>query len=107
MLSTVVATNDMCPLFRIRNLCVAFTANTALAHYLSGMDWAIWLSVPITATTLAAIGTWWQGRRARAAANLDTAASMRAHAEYLEALTIPARSSHRPVRPSAEHIQAS
>jgi len=57
------------------------------------------LAVPIGATTLAALWTWWRGLRARQAQNLTTDEAMRAHADYLAALAIPARSDRRPSHP--------
>jgi len=60
------------------------------------MAWALWLAVPIGATSLAALWTWWRGVRVRQAEQLDTAEAMRAHADYLAALVIPARSDRRP-----------
>ena len=64
----------------------------------------MWLAVPIVATTLASLWTGWRGLRARRAQQLDTAGAMLAHRHYLDALTIPARSSARvPVRDPA-HI---
>ncbi|MCW2496638.1 hypothetical protein [Jatrophihabitans sp.] len=70
------------------------------------MAWAMWLAVPIGTTILAALWSWWRGRRALAAQRLDTAGAMRAHQAYLDALTIPARSSARPVTPPSGHISA-
>lgn len=64
------------------------------------MTWALWLAVPVGATTLAAVWAWlrgwWARRRDRP---LDTVAAMRAHSRYLDALAQPARSAARP--PSA------
>jgi len=60
------------------------------------MTWAVWLAVPIAATTLAALWTGWRAHRAAVAEQLDTAGAMRAHQNYLDALTIPARSMSRP-----------
>jgi hypothetical protein len=60
------------------------------------MAWAVWLAVPIGATSLAALWAWWRGVHARRALQLDTPESMRAHSDYLAALAIPARSAHRP-----------
>jgi hypothetical protein len=64
------------------------------------MGWAVWLAMPIVATSFAAVWAWWRGRRALRAERLDTPGSMRAHQDYLDALTIPARSAHRPVATS-------
>ena len=69
--------------------------------------WAVWLAVPIGATSLAAMWAWWRTRRAARKAVLDTPASMRAHQSYLDALTLPALSSRRPatsVAPSGSVI---
>ena len=61
------------------------------------MTWALWLAVPVGATTLAALWTWVTGWWARRADRpLGTEAAMRAHSEYLDALGIPARSTARP-----------
>lgn len=60
------------------------------------MAWAVWLAMPIIATSLAALVTWWRGRRALRAEELDTDSSMRAHQKYLDTLVIPARSTKRP-----------
>jgi hypothetical protein len=61
------------------------------------MTWALWLAVPVGATTLAALWSWWRGWRVRRAARpLGTEAAMRAHSDYLDALVIPARSRDRP-----------
>jgi hypothetical protein len=61
------------------------------------MTWALWLAVPVGATTLAALWSWWRGWRVRRAARpLGTEATVRAHSDYLDALVIPARSSARP-----------
>lgn len=61
------------------------------------MTWALWLAVPVGATALAALWSWWRGYRARRANRpLGTEAAVRAHSEFLDALTIPARSSARP-----------
>jgi hypothetical protein len=63
----------------------------------TGMTWALWLAVPVGATTLAALWAWvrgWWSRRADRPLSTDEA--MRAHSEYLDALVIPARSTARP-----------
>ncbi|HEY7007624.1 MAG TPA: hypothetical protein VH395_01710 [Jatrophihabitantaceae bacterium] len=61
------------------------------------MTWALWLAVPVGATTLAALWSWVAGWWARRADRpLDTEAAMRAHSEYLDALGIPARGTARP-----------
>jgi hypothetical protein len=63
------------------------------------MTWALWLAVPIGATALAALWAWWRGYRVRRAGRpLGTEDAVRAHSQYLEALTIPARSAGRPER---------
>ena len=55
------------------------------------MTWALWLAVPVGATALAALWAWWRGYRVRRAGRpLGTEAAVRAHSEYLDALTIPA-----------------
>ena len=61
------------------------------------MTWAIWLAVPVGATALAALATWVRGWFVRRAARpLTTEQAVRAHADYLDALVIPARSTARP-----------
>jgi hypothetical protein len=61
------------------------------------MTWALWLAVPVGATTLAALWSWLRGWWVRRAERpLDTEAAMRAHGQYLDALVIPARSAARP-----------
>ena len=63
------------------------------------MGWALWLAVPIGATTLAALWAWFRGWRVRRAARpLSTERSVREHGAYLDALVIPARSTVRPER---------
>jgi hypothetical protein len=67
------------------------------------MTWAVWLAVPVVATLLAALWTWLRSRPRRLP---DTAASMRAHSAYLDALgettrdraaaSAPEPSPHRP-----------
>ena len=55
------------------------------------MTWALWLAVPVGATTLAALAGWIRGLLVRRAARpLTTQESMRQHADYLDALVIPA-----------------
>jgi hypothetical protein len=56
------------------------------------MAWALWLSVPVAATALTALWAWWRARPVR---RLDTSDSMQAHRDYLDALTVPARGTHR------------
>jgi hypothetical protein len=64
------------------------------------MAWAVWLSVPVVTTALAALWAWWHARPAR---RPDTPEAMQAHRDYLDALTVPARGTHRVVadEPSA------
>jgi hypothetical protein len=52
-----------------------------MAHY----GWALWLSVPIASTILAALWTWW---RARAPKLASTRTGIAEHQAYLEALTL-------------------
>jgi len=54
-----------------------------VAHY----AWALWLSVPVIATVLAAIWTWWRAREPRLA---STRTGIAEHQAYLDALTLPA-----------------
>jgi hypothetical protein len=62
----------------------------------AGMTWALWLAVPVGATSLAALWSWMIGWWARRADRpLDTEAAVRAHSEYLDALIIPARNPSR------------
>ncbi|HEU5008470.1 MAG TPA: hypothetical protein VFT67_15965 [Jatrophihabitantaceae bacterium] len=63
------------------------------------MAWALWLAVPIAATVLAAVGTWWAARRTRPAKRADTVDAMQAHRNYLDALTVPARGTERVAPP--------
>lgn len=56
------------------------------------MGWVLWLSVPVGATAFAALWTWWRARPAR---RPNTPESMQAHRDYLDALTVPARGTHR------------
>ncbi|MGH8860249.1 MAG: hypothetical protein ACRDVG_03270 [Jatrophihabitantaceae bacterium] len=61
------------------------------------MTWAIWLAAPVGATTLAALWTWWRGWRSRRSHRpLGTEAAVRAHSQFLDSLTLPARSAARP-----------
>jgi hypothetical protein len=48
------------------------------------VTWAVWLLIPVAVTVLAALGSWWRGRPKRAP-TADEA--MRAHADFLAALT--------------------
>jgi hypothetical protein len=60
------------------------------------MTWALWLAVPVGATTLAALTAWIRGVLARRAARpLTTQESVREHGDYLDALVIPAHSTSR------------
>lgn len=56
------------------------------------MGWALWLAAPVAGTSLVALWAWWRGRPVPAP---DTDEAMRAHRDYLDALTIPARGSAR------------
>ena len=57
------------------------------------MTWALWLAVPIGATAAAAVWVWLRGWWSRRDDRpLGTEAAVRAHSEFLDALTIPARS---------------
>lgn len=56
------------------------------------MTWALWLSIPVAVTVLAALVTWVRARPARVP-NTDEA--MRAHSDYLDALAQTARSKDR------------
>lgn len=53
------------------------------------MAWALWLLIPVAVTVLAALGSWLRGRPARAP---NTQQAMRAHGEFLDALSQTARS---------------
>jgi hypothetical protein len=65
------------------------------------MTWAMWLAVPVGATTLAALWSWFRGWLVRHASRpLDTEDAVRAHSRFLDALVIPARGTSRPARPS-------
>jgi hypothetical protein len=59
------------------------------------MAWALWLAVPILATALAAVGTWWSARPSGPARRSDTADAMQAHRDYLYPLVVPARRTER------------
>ncbi len=56
------------------------------------MTWALWLSIPVVLTLLAAVLTWVRSRPARA---LKTHEAMQAHSDYLDALVQTARSKDR------------
>jgi hypothetical protein len=59
------------------------------------MTWALWLAAPVAATALAALWAWWRARGSSADKKLDTVEAMRAHRDYLDALTLPARAQQR------------
>jgi hypothetical protein len=46
--------------------------------------WAVWLLVPVAVTVLAAFGSWWRARPKR---TLPPDEAIRAHADFLDALT--------------------
>jgi hypothetical protein len=48
------------------------------------MSWVVWLLIPVAVTVLAAFGSWWRSRPKRA---LTADEAMRAHADFLDALT--------------------
>lgn len=56
------------------------------------MGWALWLSIPVALTLLAAIVTWLRSRPVR---RPTTPEAMQAHADYLDALVQTARSKDR------------
>jgi hypothetical protein len=56
------------------------------------VTWAVWLSIPVAVTVLAAMWSWWRSRPKR---TLTTHEAMRAHDEFLDALTQTARSKDR------------
>lgn len=53
----------------------------------------MWLAAPLVLTLLVACWVWLRSRPAR---QPTTAEAMRAHQEYLDALTLPARGAARP-----------
>jgi hypothetical protein len=55
--------------------------------------WVLWLALPVAATALAALWAWW---RARPGHVPSTDEAMRAHRDYLAALSVPARGAARP-----------
>jgi hypothetical protein len=65
-----------------------------MAHY----GWALWLCVPVVATALAAIWTWWRDREPKLA---STRTGIAAHQAYLAALTRPPAGSAPLIEPSA------
>jgi hypothetical protein len=54
--------------------------------------WALWLAIPVAATLLAAIASWW---RSRPEPTMTTVEAMQAHGEFLDALAQTARSKDR------------
>jgi cytochrome c-type biogenesis protein CcmH/NrfF len=56
------------------------------------VGWVLWLAVPLVVTLIAAAITW---LRARPARELTTQQAMRAHGDYLDALTQAPRSKDR------------
>ena len=56
------------------------------------MAWALWLLPTLAVPTLAALWTFWRGRPAKLPTADD---AMQAHREYLDALVVPARGTHR------------
>jgi hypothetical protein len=62
------------------------------AGTVADVTWALWLAIPVAATVLAAIGSWWRSRPKRA---LRTHEAMQAHGEFLDALVQTARSKDR------------
>lgn len=67
------------------------------------MGWALWLSIPVAATVLAATGSWLRSRPKRSP---STDEAMRAHDEFLDALVQTARSKDRGLtgdRPPAQN----
>lgn len=70
------------------------------------MGWAVWLSAPVGATTLAALWIWARGwAERRAARPLSTEAAMRAHQQYLDALAVSAAGDLRTVT-QQEHLSS-
>jgi nitrate reductase gamma subunit len=56
------------------------------------VTWALWLAIPVAATVMAAIGSWWRFRPKR---TLSTHEAMQAHDDFLNALVQTARSKDR------------
>jgi hypothetical protein len=56
------------------------------------MAWAIWLAIPVLATVLAALWSWWRSRPSRVP---RTHEAMQAHRDYLDALVVPSRGHRR------------
>lgn len=63
------------------------------------MSWALWLLPTLVVPALAAVGTWWTGWRRRPSRTPTSDDAMRAHRDYLDALVVPARGTHRVQRP--------
>jgi hypothetical protein len=57
-----------------------------MSYVLASFGWAFWLAVPVIATVLAAVWTWW---RARAPKLASTRVGMAEHQAYLDALARP------------------
>jgi hypothetical protein len=56
------------------------------------MSWALWLLPTLAVPALAALWTWLRARPVRMPSSDE---AMRAHHDYLEALVVPARGTHR------------
>jgi hypothetical protein len=56
------------------------------------MAWALWLAAPLVTTALVALATWRRGRPPRLP---DSDEAIRAHQDYLDALTAKARGTAR------------
>lgn len=67
-------------------------ANGARPVASRAVSWVLWLAVPVAVTLIAAAITWLRGRPAR---ELTTQQAMRAHDDYLDALTQSPRSKDR------------
>jgi cytochrome c-type biogenesis protein CcmH/NrfF len=67
-------------------------ANDACPVASQAVSWVLWLAVPVVVTLVAAAITWLRGRPAR---ELTTRQAMRAHDDYLDALTQSPRSKDR------------
>ena len=59
------------------------------------MAWAWWLAPPVIVGILAALRAWWSGSRSSTPTQATTDDAMRAHRDYLDALTRPARGTER------------
>lgn len=66
------------------------------------MTWAVWLGVPAVATALAAVWTWLRSRPARTPSTAD---AMKAHSDYLDALSADARGRRRVEQITADPSQ--